>query len=484
MATTHRYAALALAVGGLVGLTGCGGGGGGGGGADAATTSQLTSGVITGFGSVYVDGVKFETVGSSFSLDDRPGSEDDLSVGMVVTVHGSINADGRTGTATHIEYDDELEGVVISTAIDADGTGSMNIMGQTVHIGPTTVFESEVSGITSLNEVVAGNVVEVSGYASGEGTIFATRLEVKRAAHNGEEIEVKGLIADLTGTTFTIGSLSVDYSTTRFEDIPGGVLVEGLYVEVKSTSGFNGAGHLVASEVELEDGGDMDLDGEDGEDADISGIVTGVVSDTVFEIDGQVVRIVENTEFEHGAVTDIVDGVRLRVEGYFDASGDLIAEEIEFGESGDGIEMEGTLEAVSGSGAEGSVTLFGQTILVNPMTLLVDEQDDNGIMPVRYFGLSDLAGGDYVEIDAYRDDTTGDLVAVKLERDDQDEDGDRLEGVIEDIPATDTLLVAGVTVDVSGVSMPAIAPGDEVEIDGSYDVGSGVFNASGVEVDD
>jgi hypothetical protein len=359
----------------------------------------------------------------------------------------------------------------------------MNIMGQIVNISSTTIFESDVPGITGTDQVVAGNVVEVSGYSSGDGTAFATRIEVKLASHAGEEIEVKGIIENLTATTFDIGGLTVNYSTAMLDDIPGGALVEGLYVEVKSTQGMNASGQLVASEVELEDDGDMDLDGDDGEDVKLNGIITAELSETVFEIDGQTVIIVADTEFEHGSIVDLAEGVLVKVEGRFNVDDALIAEEIELEEERD-IEMEGALEAVNGTGANGTVTLFGQTVIVNPMTILVDEQDEDGLLPVHFFGLDDLAAGDFVELDAFRDSVSGNLVAAKLERDDHSDDAASLEGPVEDIPDGSTLVVAGVTVDVSGAGMPPVSVGDEVEVDGDYDVGTMIFTATAIEVDE
>jgi hypothetical protein len=79
--------------------------------------------------------------------------------------------------------------------------------------------------------------------------------------------------------------------------------------------------------------------------------------------------------------------------------------------------MQGTLEAVNDP--PGSVTLLGETIHVNASTLLIDKQDEEGLMPEHFFGLDDLNSGDYVEIDAYLEPDSGKLIAVKLERDDQ-----------------------------------------------------------------
>jgi hypothetical protein len=429
-----KITAVSLAIASIIGLTACGGGGGGSdstGSSTGTSGNTITSGVVTGFGSVFVDGVEFETDSSSFSLDDGDDGQEDedgLAVGMVVTVTGTVNVDGVTGTAEHIEFDDELEGIVNANNVGADGTGTMTIMGQTVFISTTTIFESDVAGITSADLVVAGNVVEVSGFSSGDGTVYATRIEVKLATHSGEEIELKGIIENLTATTFSIGGLTVDYSMAMLEDIPDSILVAGLYVEVKSRQGMDGIGQLLANVVELEDDGDMGLEGDEVE---LNGIVTAVNSDTVFEIGGHTVIMTNSTSFEHGNASNIIVGVSLEVEGELNAGGELVADEIELGIDDD-IEMEGKLEGVNIP--PGTVTLFGKTIHVNASTLLLDERDEGGLAPEHFFGLDDLNTGDYIEIDAYVEPESGNLVAAKLERDDDNGDENELEGHVESIP--------------------------------------------------
>ena len=66
-------------------IPGCGGSGGGGGidglaGGGIGGTG-ITSGTVTGFGSVFVNGIKFETAGTSFDVDDDPTAvEGDLGI--------------------------------------------------------------------------------------------------------------------------------------------------------------------------------------------------------------------------------------------------------------------------------------------------------------------------------------------------------------------------------------------------------------------
>ncbi|NNF59480.1 MAG: hypothetical protein HKN04_14685 [Rhodothermaceae bacterium] len=80
------------------------------------------------------------------------------------------------------------------------------------------------------------------------------------------------------------------------------------------------------------------------------------------------------------------------------------------------IEAQGPIEAVDV--ASGMLTVDGLTFLANETTLFGDEED--GDAP---FTLADLAVGDPVEVDGYRDaDDT--LIALEVEQGYDDEDGD------------------------------------------------------------
>jgi len=129
------FSATALAV--ALGLVACGGGSGGG---TTETQSGTVTGVITGFGSVFLDGVEYETDGATIVKDGEVVSDDShLAVGMVVTLRGSH--DGRYGNATYIEYDDDVEGPVTAVNL-VNGVGTMTVMGQTVTIDGETVVVS------------------------------------------------------------------------------------------------------------------------------------------------------------------------------------------------------------------------------------------------------------------------------------------------------------------------------------------------------
>ena len=91
----------------------CGGGGSvasvGSGGTGTLSASTFSVGTITGFGSVFVNGTRFEDTNASVSDEDGARSRNDLKLGMVVKVQGSVNASG-TATASSFSFDSELQG--------------------------------------------------------------------------------------------------------------------------------------------------------------------------------------------------------------------------------------------------------------------------------------------------------------------------------------------------------------------------------------
>ena len=104
----------------------CGGGGGdqvagidGGGNPAPVAINIVSQGTITGFGSVIVNGVRYDTSNATFTIDGSPGTESDLAVGQVVVVSGTINQAGTEGTAASVDFDDAVEGPIES--IDLGG---------------------------------------------------------------------------------------------------------------------------------------------------------------------------------------------------------------------------------------------------------------------------------------------------------------------------------------------------------------------------
>jgi len=392
----------------ILAITACSSGSGG----DTAGSSS-TVGVITGFGSIYVNGVKYETDSADVEIDGASSFETSLGIGDVITLIGTVNADGTTGVATSVSCKDELEGYVLDTSgLLVDGTGSLNIMGQTVRVTLDTVFDSNT--LAAINGLSAGDIVEVSGFPDGAGNILATRVETKNAA---EDVEVKGVISalNITDETFFIGGLKVDYSVAV--ERPANI-ADGIFVEVKTESplsGDLGSGFtLVATKVEIEDD-DSDFDGDEGDEIKMQGLVSAI-DETGFSFNGTRVLFASLDIDDDFDVASLVDGAMITVEGYIDTNGNFIVEEIEEDHESED-EVEGTVSAITESGLTVRVDEnTSRTFIVNNDTRMRDEQDEN-VEPLHYFSLLDVSQGEYVEVEYYTDGN-GDLIATELKRED------------------------------------------------------------------
>jgi hypothetical protein len=425
-----------------LGIVSCGGGGGG----SVAGIDRLgvSSGTITGFGSIFVNGVEWETNGASITVDDIPGIESDLRVGQVVVVRGELNSTGTGGTADTVEFDSSLEGPITGINLAA---GSFIVLGQTVITSADTTFDDSIpdrlpDGQRTLDDLAAGDVVEVSGFRDAQGAVRATRVEIR--AGGPDEFEVKGVVSSFTATTFQIGTLQVNYAGAVLEDFGSDALGNDDFVEVEGSLISN---VLVATRVELEDS----LPGEDGDNGELEGLITSFSSATNFAVNGVPVTTNSGTEFERGTSADLALNVKVEVEGEVNASGILVADKVEFRVQAEDTDVEIVGDVASVNAANGTLTIEGMdiTIRVDEATRLEDESDAN----MESFSLANLVPGDHVEIRGAEDSTTAainDVIATRLER--EDADGEvLLRGAVQAINQPD-LSILGVTVATDFVS--------------------------------
>jgi len=397
----------------LLGLSACGGSSSG---TTTPQSANTTSGPITAFGSVIVNGKEYLTNNATIMVEGKSANESDLSVGMMVTI-----VKDSSGNAAAVHFDDDVEGVVTS---GYDGTSkSIEVMGLTVTTDANTIFESKESNITDFTMIVLGNVVEVSGYYStASSTIVATRVEVKalKFTPNGsDKLEVKGTVSNLTSTTFTIGNMVVDFNNADLTDLPNG-LSNDLYVEVQSLDGLNGSGELIASKVELQDEGKDDHQGDEDDEYELKGKVMSVDAATnSFVVNNQTIYYTDATKYDDGSLSDLVVGALVEVEGHFGAANEngvseVIADEIEFEDMHTSIELTDTIAKIVTTDTNvGTITLTGGTeIDINNDTIMKDSSS----VDTKHFNLGDLAEGDRVEIHYYSNGGTN--TATKLERHD------------------------------------------------------------------
>ena len=366
----------------LLALTACGGGGGASAPAGSTATSVVSQGVVTAKGSIFVNGIEFNTAGAAITIDDNPGIESDLKVGMTVKVRGTSDDVTKKGTATKVEARDALEGRIDS--IDSVNN-TITVMGQAVRIEDniTRLNDDDTVKVFSAAAFAVGNIVEVNGFADDNGGLRATRVAKKTTG----EFEAKGFVTGLGASSFGLSLTpgGASFITVNFSagQLPAGT-VNGSLVEVKSAAAPS-AGAITASLIKPED-----RLGAVNEKVEVEGIVSSGTLES-FVVNGQQVVTSAATLFEGGLSSDFATGVKLEAEGSLNASGQIVATKISFRSN---IKIEGDASAVSATG----LTLLGKAVAINAFT-----QVDNG--PV--------ASGSHVEVRAMLD-RNGNLIATRI----------------------------------------------------------------------
>ncbi len=448
----HKLLTLATAASTIALIAACGGGGGGSSSVTSAKSSSI--GKVDGFGSVYVNGVEYETGPStSYYVDDKDESasgDDSLAVGMKVKVVGRINDDGITGTADSIYYDDDLEGPIDSGSLIVNGgTANFTILGMAVSADARdTVFDDGAS-FAGLAE---GQELEVSGFFDGS-QIIASRIELQNDSNH--DYEVKGSITQYDGATITLELQNGDpagpyaISSSASIDLPANPI--GTFAEVKLVDTGSG---LEARRIESDD--DDLIDDSDSE-VKVRGILMGNATDG-YTVNGIGLML------SNPLPSNITEGTEVEVEGTM--NGDLLVVSEINSEDGD-IEIKARVLAVTNSDAKnGTLTLDlgnSQTLdfTTDNSTRFEDSShfDSNGD---GSFTLDELTSSDFVEVEIASDGSG--YYAYSIER--EDDNYTKVEATVEAIDATSITLV-GVSFTIDGsttVTGPAPTVGDKVKV--------------------
>jgi hypothetical protein len=416
------YCAIAAAT--SISITACSSGSdvaGIGGSGVTVPSAYKSSGTITGFGSLFVNGVEFATGSSTFNVDGNPdGVEGDLAAGMRVTVTGSVNTDRITGTADSVEYDDELQGPVSELSPpDTDGVNrSFKVFGTTVLINSTTTNFDVSDAITTpgafdFNSIADKDHVEISGYFDSAGMLVATRVELESEAFNpgNDVVEIKGTITDLNNTTFglaNITGLTIDASSAALEDLPNDQLADGVFVEVNGRCSDARCTTVIASRVEAESG-----DFDDDDEVELEGIITTYVDDSDFKVNGYPVDA--SSALKEPALLTLDNDVMVEVEGRI-VDGILVASQVK--QEGGDIKVAALVNSVDAAASRFVLEpVIGQTLItiaIDSSTEIEDEINETINNPAEL--LNSLTPGDYLTVQGY-DDGTGLIIATSVELD-------------------------------------------------------------------
>lgn len=467
--TKQIRAILGLAA--LLGLVACGGGGsssndptGGGGPAAAVPIDVTVVGSITGFGSVWVNGTKYEVAADTrVSIEDEAetmGDDSQLRLGMVVRM--SAVDDNGVRTARSIEVDEDLKGPIESITPDGgDPTiGTFSVMSQTVTVDSGTVFDDDIGnndGVAGIDfrDLQVGMIVEVSGFPTAAG-FLATRIDreldgaggnpdVGRPDVDGDELELKGFVESIAGDDSSITVNGVVFALTAstvFEDgLALGPELIGMFVEIKADIV---GGSYIAVRIQAEDDfGDDDRNGEFEIEGVLQSVDTGSTPNT-FTINGFTVPVTNAS-----SLTPLV-GMRVEIKGSFNNDGVLVLREAEQ-DIEDNVRTEDLVSSVDIGGVS-FTTRLGLIISPNGGSGVEDKTSDDGdhLTPEQF--INRLQMGDRIEARG-NDSSGGGVTWTRVERDEIATENDDLEcelrGTVDSIngDASDfSFVIQGITV--------------------------------------
>ena len=353
MNTPHEPRRREVLLAALAMLGGCGGGvDSGGTGTGAAST--YASGPILGFGSIIVNGVRFDDT-RAYIEDDNGGllSRADLALGMrteiiasAVTTVGGVSS----ATASSIRVQREIIGPV--DRVDA-AASQLVVLGQTVAVVATTVFDSSI--VNGLGSLVQGDVLEIfAALDLAAGRYVASRIGRRPGV---SAYLLLGAVASLSlaAKTLTIGQLTIDWSAVAPSD-PATALAPGNLLRVKlATAPLPGAWRATA----LSSGRPMP---EDRDRAEVEGRITAFTSATAFALNGLPVDA-SGASFPGGSAA-LALGVKVEVSGSV-RNGVLLASRVELEDEDDGgatgaFELHGAIESVDAAASR--FVVRGETV--------------------------------------------------------------------------------------------------------------------------
>jgi hypothetical protein len=182
---------------------------------------------------------------------------------------------------------------------------TLTVYSQTIGVTTTGATPTIFEGVSGLSAIAVGDVVEVHGTLGANSQIVATRVERKARTDTAGGVRLVGLLTALSGTSFKLGDLTVDFSGATVMPT-GRALANGQLVAVFADAAPSGD-TLTAKRVRI-------ATAEDGAGHDVGGRIMAFVSVADFTVSGIKVDGSSAT-FVGGVAADLAPGVSVAVEG-------------------------------------------------------------------------------------------------------------------------------------------------------------------------
>ena len=336
----------------------------------------IKTGIITGFGSIHIDGKRYLTDNAEFTVNGQAGSNiEQLHVGMKVSI-ATNEVDSETPEAVSVNYAAEIEGVI--TSIDRNN--------QQIFVSGTTVTYSDLTHFiqTTENLLTVGDRIEVNGYPAADGTYLATAIKLDTDTNNVADSYTTGTISNLdtTAQTFSLNALTINYASAIIE----GTLSDGQLAKVE---GVVLDSIMNATEIEILSITNIRAQYTDDISAlEIEGLVTALdLANNTLAINGLSVLLGAQVSYEDGVAADLQVGQFIEVKlGQNDEVVGIQFKRNEYYIDG---KVKGSIEAIDLT--NNTLTLNGQVYHVTATTRFEDDDD-------QYINLAGLQLNDLIEV--------------------------------------------------------------------------------------
>lgn len=348
-----------------------------------AENQLIAYGPITQFGSIYVNGIKYETDDAELEFVNSSGKPN-LSIGMMVQVHADWQQhENGIFHAQKVIFDHQIEGPIESVTRQGDQV-LLDVLGTTVIVDSDTATD-----LTESSTYSSGSVVKVSGLVNENGEIVATYMALISEAYvPDQQVELEGLITHISAADkmIKVNGFDVDVSSTKWKNGDFDGIKIGSKVEVIGQ--YNADGHkLTATRVRVKNN---DLSLQKGNKLTLDTIIAQYESIESFELNGYQ-SDASKAEISNGVVEDLGNGTRVKVSGHINQWGIFEIQTLRIKPPAN---FSAKVQVDSINYETGAVGFFNLSASVQSDTLYQSRLKS----PNKYFSFQDVKVGDWIAI--------------------------------------------------------------------------------------
>ena len=343
----------------------------------------IAYGPISRFGSLYVNGIKYETDQAQVDFIHQQDINQ-LSVGMMVKIQAAWTSPSRrTFDAQKVWFDQHLKGPVEKIAPTSLGI-QLTILGTLVTLNEDTVLDNML-----LKNLKVGHVLTVSGIPNTDGSLLATyvsRRSLTLGAQQIVEVESKVLAIDIAQQRIFIKGLNVNATNSKWTNTNINTLQIGDTLEALGR--YNSVNHeLIATSITVKN---SKLNVKNGNKLSLDGVVSLFQSSSSFYLSGQKSNA-KNAEFLAGSPSALNNKVRIKANGRINEHGVFIIRTIEIIQPTNA-SIKAPVSSVNANSSE--ISILGATGKTKPGTLFQSKLTNAN----KYFNINDISPGDWVEL--------------------------------------------------------------------------------------